>query len=218
MKDQELIYQIALTLIEAIGPVKANLLLNHFGTATEIFRAPKEELDAVIGEKISNKIRNHPPLGIAEKELNYLEKHHFKCLTNKTPEYPKRLLNCPDAPTLLYCHGETDLNTERIVSIVGTRNNTAYGKEMTEQFIDMIPKKNLLIISGLAFGIDAIAHRSAIQNRIPTVGVVAHGLDKIYPNVHRNLMAEMLQHGGAMLTEFMTKTYPENTISQNEIG
>ncbi|MEI8074076.1 MAG: DNA-processing protein DprA [Bacteroidota bacterium] len=209
MKDEE-IYQIALTMIPEIGSVLTRSLLQTMGTASAIFQAKKKELSAIegIGERKAKLIKEFIDFSTAEKELNFIRKNNYQLLFQSDDLFPKRLLHCFDAPALLYFNGNCNLNAGKIISIVGTRNNSDYGRQITEDFIAELPTENLLILSGLAFGIDAIAHRAALKNKIATVGVLAHGLDRIYPALHRNLSKEMLANGG-LLTEFRKSTLPD---------
>jgi DNA processing protein len=209
MKDEQL-FQIALTLIPDIGSVNTRSLLSSFGEASAIFQAKKKELALVegIGERKAKLIKDFTDFGTAEKELNYIFKNNFQLIFQTDDQFPKRLLNCYDAPVLLYFNGNTNLNAPRVISIVGTRNNSDYGRHVTEDFIASIASENILILSGLAFGIDAIAHRASLKNKIPTIGVLAHGLDRIYPSMHRNLSKEMLANGG-LLTEFRKGVLPD---------
>ena len=119
------------------------------------------------------------------------------------------MLNCYDSPTLLYYKGEADLNGDKIVAIIGTRNHTDYGKQITEQLVEELTEQNVVVVSGLAYGIDAIAHKAAVKNNLPTVGVLAHGLDQVYPPQHTGLAKEMLKAGGGLLTEFRSKSKPD---------
>ena len=137
-----------------------------------------------------------------------IEKFKIQPLFIADKNYPQRLLRCYDAPTLLYYRGNADLNATKIISIIGTRNNTDYGKQVTEKLVTDLQEQNILIVSGLAFGIDAIAHKAALNNGLPTIGVLAHGLDSIYPSQHKCLAKDMLQQGG-LLTEFRKETKPD---------
>lgn len=156
----------------------------------------------------------------AEEEMEYTEKHRIKVLCMPDPNYPQRLKNCPDAPMVLYSLGNADLNARHTVSIVGTRHCTAYGRELVQAFVRDL--KNLcpdvIIFSGLAYGIDVSAHRAALDNGLSTVGIVAHGLDDIYPRTHRDTAAAMLKNGG-LLTEYTTHTQPKahNFVQRNRI-
>lgn len=208
--NNDLLYQIALTLIPNIGAVQSKLLIDYFGNAENIFKAKNRELSLVegIGDFRAKHIKAFNQFNLAEEEIKFIEKHQIQCLFLTNENYPKRLLHCYDAPTILYYKGNANLNTEKIVSIIGTRSNTDYGKQITEDIIEELMPYNVLIVSGLAFGIDAIAHKTALQKNVATIGVLAHGLDTMYPTQHKSLAKEMLLNGG-LLTEFTTNTKPD---------
>lgn len=208
--SNDLLYQIALTFVPHIGLVQAKILTEHFGNAENIFKAPKKELGNIegIGEVRAKSIKMFDNFSPAEKEIAFVEKYKIQTLFLTDENYPKRLLNCYDSPTMLYFRGNADLNSSKIISIIGTRNNTDYGRLITEQLINDLQNLQLLIVSGLAYGIDAIAHKAAIQNNLPTIGVLAHGLDTIYPAAHASLAKQMLSTGG-LLTEFKKETLPD---------
>lgn len=208
--NSELPYQIALTLIPNIGAVQARLLIDHFGDASSVFKARKKELAAIegIGEIKAKCIKDFKAFDTAEKEMAFTDKHHITPLFLTDAGYPQRLLHCYDPPTLLYYRGNANLNNPKVVSIIGTRNNTAYGKQITELIVENLQQQNVLVLSGLAFGIDAIAHKAALQNNLATVGVLAHGLDTIYPLQHKQLAKDILLNGG-LLTEFPRNTKPD---------
>ncbi len=206
----DLLYQISLTLVPNIGPVQAKILIEHFGNAEDIFKASQKQLENIekIGEVKATSIKQFEDFTSVEKEIEFLQKYKIQPLFLKDPLYPKRLLNCYDSPTLLYYRGNADLNTSRIINIIGTRNHTDYGRQVTEQLVSELQNLQVLIVSGLAYGIDAIAHKAAVQNNITTVGVLAHGLNKIYPPDHSALAKQMLFNGG-LLTEFTKNTKPD---------
>ncbi len=208
--QSDLLYQIALTLVPNIGDVRAKALIETFGDAAGIFSTPKKQLEAIegIGTIAANSIKDFDDFKACEDEIKFIEKHKITPLFIADEEYPQRLLNCYDSPTLLYYKGNADLNTTKIVSVVGTRNNSDYGKSVCENLMQDLADQNVLVISGLAFGIDSIAHKAALKNNLKTVGVVAHGLDKIYPAQNKSLAKEMLSHGG-LLTDFMSGTNPD---------
>ena len=208
--SNDLLYQIALTFVPNIGPVQAKILIEHFGNAENIFKAPKKELGNIegIGEVRAKCIKMFDNFLPAEKEIEFVEKYKIKTLFLTDENYPKRLLNCYDSPTVLYYRGNADLNCSKIINIIGTRNNTDYGRLVTEQLINDLQNLQVLIVSGLAYGIDSIAHKAAIQNNLPTIGVLAHGLDTIYPAAHASLAKQMLSTGG-LLTEFKKETPPD---------
>ncbi len=208
--SEESIFQIALTQIPNIGSVQARILVETLGTATNIFRATKKELSAIegIGSVRADNIKKFSDFTLAEEEILFCQKHHICPLFLTDEAYPKRLANCYDAPTVLYYRGNANLNAPRIISIIGTRNLTDYGKLQTEQIIAELQSIAPLIVSGLAFGIDAVAHKTSVQQQLPTVGVLAHGLDTLYPSQHKNLAKDMLLNGG-LLTEFGKNCPPD---------
>jgi len=210
LMTQDLLYQIALTLVPNIGCVRAKPLIESYKTAENIFKAKKKELSAVenIGTVRAASIKSFQDFSKAEDEMRFLEKYKIQPLFITDKCYPQRLLHCYDSPTLLYYRGNADLNASKIISIVGTRNNTDYGKQLTEKLVRELKDMNVLIVSGLAFGIDAIAHKSALQYEQETVGVLAHGLHTIYPRQHKSLAKEIMLHGG-VLTEFRNGEEPD---------
>lgn len=209
--NSELLHQLALTLVPNIGDVQAKILVNHFGDAASIFKAKKTALEKIegIGEVRARSIKEFNDFHLAEQELKFIEKYKIKTLFLTDNDYPKRLLNCYDSPTLLFYKGTADLNASKIVGIVGTRSNTDYGKQFTEKLVKDLAEQNILIISGLAFGIDAIAHKAALKNNLKTVGVVGHGLNKVYPSENTNLAKDIVKEGGGILSEFFSGTKPD---------
>jgi DNA processing protein len=216
----ESICRIALTLIPQIGPVHARTLINHFGTATAIFKAKEKQLEKIegIGAARANQITGFANFNLAETEMLFVEKYKIEPLFITDKKYPQRLLNCYDPPTLLYYRGNADLNAHKIISIVGTRSHSDYGKQVTEKIIKELSAQNILIVSGLALGIDAIAHKSSLKNNLSTIAVMAHGMDKIYPPEHAPLAKEIVKQGG-LLTEFTSGTDPDkhNFPTRNRI-
>ena len=209
--NNELLHQLALTLIPNIGDVQAKILVQHFGEVSAIFKAKQSALEKIEGIGIirAKSIKGFNDFHIAEKELEFIEKFKIKTFFLTDKDYPKRLLNCYDSPTLLFYKGSADLNASKIVAIVGTRTNTEYGKQFTEKLVKDLSEHNITIISGLAFGIDAMAHKAALKNGLPTVGVVGHGLNKIYPSDHSGLAKDMIKEGGGILSEFFSGTKPD---------
>ena len=218
--SHELKYRIALSHVPNIGAVQARLLVNHFGNAKNIFTASVKELENIdgIGTIRAKSIKQFTDFSEADKEIAFVEKHKILPLFLTDEQYPKRMLHCYDAPTLLYYRGNADLNASKIINIIGTRNNTEYGKQITEQLIEDLQSLQVTIVSGLAYGIDAIAHKSAVQHNLPTIGVLAHGLDKIYPPQHTPLAKQMLLNGG-LITEFGrdTKADKHNFPRRNRV-
>ena len=218
--DSELLYQLALTLIPNIGPVQAKILLQHCN-AEEIFHAKKSYLEKIegIGPVRAASIAAFKDFSKAEEEIKFIEKYKINPLFLTDKDYPKRLLNCYDSPTLLFYKGTADLNAAKIVSIIGTRSNTDYAKQVTEKLVKELAAQNVTVVSGLAFGADSIAHKAAVKNNLPTVGVLAHGLDQIYPAEHTGLAKDMIKHNGGLLTEFRSKSKPDkhNFPTRNRI-
>ena len=209
--NSELLNQLALTLVPNIGDVQAKILINYLGDASSIFKSKKSSLEKIegIGEVRARSIKEFDDFHLAEHEIKFIEKYKIKTLFLTDADYPKRLLNCYDSPTLLFYKGTADLNASKIISIVGTRSNTDYGKQFTEKLVKDLSELNIVIISGLAHGIDAIAHKAAVKNSLPTVGVVGHGLDKVYPSENTGLAKEMIKDGGGILSEFFSGTKPD---------
>jgi DNA processing protein len=222
MFDQDLVYQIGISLIKGIGNITAKQIIENLGDVSLLFKEDKRVLERIpgISRKMIAEIHQPEVLRRAEKEIDFLMKNKIVPLYIKNDKYPQRLKECVDAPVLLYFRGNADLNVTKIVSIVGTRNATNYGKEVTEKLLFDLSANypETLIVSGLAYGIDICAHKAALRNHLPTVGVLAHGLDRIYPPAHRNVAIEMLNHGG-LLTDFMSQTNPDrqNFVKRNRI-
>ncbi len=206
----DLLYQVALTCVPQIGPVQAKSLLHHYGSAEAVFRARKKELEKLdgIGPVRAESLKSFSQFDRCEAELVFMEKFRIKAIGINSYEYPKRLRHCYDSPLLLYYRGNADLNAEKIISIVGTRNLTEYGKQTCEQLVTGLQAEKVLVLSGLALGIDTIAHRTALKCGLPTVGVLGHGLDLIYPYSNRGLARQMSEAGG-LLTEFPSETKPD---------
>jgi len=208
--NNDLLYQVALTQIPGIGDVHAKALVNHYGDAATIFKAPRKQLERIegIGTIKANNIKHFNDFKICEAEIAFIERYKISPLFITDKDYPQRLLNCYDSPALLYYRGTADLNATKIISVVGTRNNTGYGKQSCEKIIEDISKQDILVISGLAFGIDSIAHKAALKNNMPTIAVLAHGLDMIYPLQNISLAKQMAEQGG-LLTDFKSNTNPD---------
>lgn len=202
----ELLYQLALTQVPNIGDVQAKILIQHFGNASDIFKAKTTQLEKLegIGTVRAKSIKEFKDFLLAEKEIAFIEKYKIRTLFLNDEQYPQRLLNCYDSPTLLFYKGTANLNASKILSVVGTRSNTEYGKQFTEKLIKDLSASDITIVSGLAYGIDATAHKCALKNKLPTIGVVGHGLDKIYPADHAGLAKEMIKEGGGILSEFFS--------------
>lgn len=218
----EAIYSLALSRIPGLGAVSACNLVRTVGNVTSIFENRKElpQLIPGVTDKLVKALDCPEAFKRAEKELLFAEKNHIQCLTFFDEKYPSRLRECDDAPLFLFYRGNTELNSLRVVSIVGTRHATPYGEDICHSFVKELAQScpDVLIVSGLAYGIDIHAHRAALLNGFPTVGVLAHGLDRIYPAAHRKTAIAMLEQGG-LLTEFMSETNPDrqNFVRRNRI-
>ena len=206
----DLLYQLALTTVPNIGAVHAKILLQHYDVK-DIFKAKKSELEKIegIGTIRAKSIKEFHDFTRAEQEIVFIEKYKIRPLFITDKDYPQRFHNCYDPPTMLFYKGNADLNASKLVGIVGTRNNTDYGKQVTEKLIKDLTSQNAIIVSGLAFGIDSIAHKAAIKNDLPTVAALGHGLDRIYPSENTGLAKDMIKHGGGLITEFFSRTKPD---------
>lgn len=218
----EQLASIALTQCSGIGRINAKRLVDALGSAAEVFRR-RDELPVLlpgISRAVLKALHCPDAFRRAERELAFVEKNNILCLTLRDEAYPSRLRECPDAPLVLFFKGDCDLNRLRVINMVGTRQATEYGKQFCADFLHDLAQlcPHVLVLSGLAYGIDIHAHRAALANGLSTVAVLAHGLDRIYPQVHRKTAVEMLEQGG-LLTEYLTETTPDrhNFVSRNRI-
>lgn len=213
---------LALTLCPGIGPVLAHRLVKEMGGAVAVFNR-REELPALLpglSKSVVPALDKAEAFRRAEEELNFAEKNRIDCITLLDEAYPSRLRSCEDAPVALFFKGKADLNRLHVVSIVGTRRATEYGRQFCADFLRDLAGlcPDLLVVSGLAYGIDVCAHREALANGLSTVAVLGHGLDRIYPSSHRRTAIDMLENGG-LLTEFFSHTQPDrfNFVQRNRI-
>lgn len=207
MEDQAL-FQLALTRIDGIGPVYTKKLIEHFGDAATIFHTAQAELERTgLPRSAITAILEFSGYPALRDELRHLGRIGARILFFTDPDYPHRLLKLPNAPALLFYQGNATLNAEKVIAIAGTRGPSEYGKEMTARLIRELARPELLILSGLAFGIDAVAHRAAMKCQLPTIGVLGHGLDHLYPAQHLNLSHDM-RHNGGLLTSFLPEIGP----------
>lgn len=213
-------YKIGLSLIPKIGAVSAKKLIAYCGSAEAVFKEKEKFLLKIpgIGKAMSKEVINQSIIDRALEEKLFIEEKKITPLFFLDEAYPKRLKHCVDSPVMLYYKGNADLNNRKTIAIVGTRNATDYGKQTCQDLVRGIVKHNPLIVSGLAYGIDVAAHKAALDNSLKTVGVLAHGLDRIYPPLHKDIAKKMVSNGG-LLTEFMQKTTPdrENFPKRNRI-
>lgn len=210
MNKENLFHLVALSLVPGIGPVNAKSLIGYCGSASNIFKTKKHALLKIpgIGDATAASILEHTVFKRAEQEMEYIEKHQITCLPYLDEGYPQRLRHCIDAPIILFYKGNADLNQEKVIGVVGTRNCTEYGKQICEQLVEDLKDENLLVVSGLAYGIDIATHKACVKKNVATVGVMAHGLDRMYPQAHKEIAKKMVNHGG-LLTEFMSNTNPD---------
>lgn len=222
MINPNLLYQIGFTLIKGIGNITGRQLVDTLGDVSLVFTEKKSLLERIPGlnRRIIAGIQDAGLLQRAEKEVAFIEKNKIQTYFISDAHYPFRLKECADAPLLFYMRGNANLDAAKCISIVGTRSATNYGKEMTNQLISGVSEAfpDALIVSGVAYGIDIAAHKAALKENLPTVGVLAHGLDRIYPPKHRNAAAQMVKNGG-LLTEYMSETTPDrqNFVKRNRI-
>ena len=221
--EQELFYVMALTRLTNFNYQQALELYKTVGSAQLLYEHRNEIGDIVkeASPTLMQALQNwDDAMKRADFELHYMQEHSIRGLVLGDDDYPQRLCECPDAPLVLYYKGNCDLNQTKIVSIVGTRQMTVYGQDLIRHFVSDLKRhcSNVLIVSGLAYGVDICAHREALANGYETVGVLAHGLDQIYPYRHHETAAEMVNHGG-LLTEFMTQTNADkpNFVRRNRI-
>ncbi|GAB3293785.1 DNA-processing protein DprA [Hymenobacter tenuis] len=223
MADDTLLHEVALTLFPTIGPQMTRQLMSYGGSAKNVLHLPPGKLRKIPGVgpatvAILTGSERTAALNQAEAAVRKAEKDGVQLLFYTSKKFPTRLKQLPDAPTLLYYQGTADLNHPKTVAIVGTRQATDYGREQTERLIKGVVAHQPLIVSGLAYGIDIAAHRAALQEGLETVGVMATGLDVLYPAAHRKTAEKMLTQGG-LLTEFPFGTQPDkyNFPSRNRI-
>lgn len=203
---------LALSRVQAQNPALLRQIMDIAGSAKELF----DNLDYIndilpgVSPTLVAALRDKSIVERALREMEFVQKNGIKLTCLNDSDYPARLFECSDAPIALYSLGDVPFNAHRIVSIVGTRHATEYGKELCTAFVRdlarMLP--GTLVVSGLAYGIDICAHRAAVEAGLPTVGVLAHGLDRIYPQAHRSVAKKMIEQGGGLLTEFMSESNP----------
>jgi len=210
MTEQETLYLMALTQVPSLSLTNLHLLIDELGSASAIYENRKDlkQVLSSASKRFLDGMGNFCSfLGRAEEELEFCRKGKIECLGINDEAYPERLRGCSDAPVLLYYRGTADLNSRHIVSMVGTRQITNYGKDLCRSFVQDLKRlcPDAIVVSGLAYGVDVNCHRAALEEGLETVGVLAHGLDQIYPRLHRETAKQMVSQGG-LLTEFMSKT------------
>ena len=220
MLQTELLHTLALLKVEGIGDVVAKKLINHCGSAQAVFQSKKKALLAIegVGEILFKKLQEKNVFQLAENELRFIEKENISYSYFQNENYPERLKHCVDGPVILFESGTIDLQNRKLISIIGTRQTTSYGIEFTKKLIADLAPLNPIIVSGFAYGVDIVAHQAAMENKLQTIGILAHGLNQIYPKTHKKYMATMEQNGGFM-TEFWSTSNPEreNFVKRNRI-
>ncbi len=220
MRSEENLYSIALRHCPLIGDVIFRKLLREVGSPKEVWELSKSGLQNIfgIGRKIAIEIGHTDHLKFAEKEIAFCEKNNIKINLRHLGDLPTLLNECEDAPAILYQKGDLDF-TRKAVSIVGTRNISAYGKMFIQDFLDAVKTEKFVTVSGLALGADAEVHEISIKNNIPTIGVLAHGFHTLYPSRNRKLSQKIIEENGVLLTEFNSSQKPdrENFIQRNRV-
>lgn len=222
MSEISLKHKIALGLIPRVGDINARKLVSYFGDVEAVFNEPYKNLLKIpgIGAGLAACIGEKSYLRAAETEVDFVTKYNIRTFFYLDNDYPFRLRQCDDSPVVFYFKGNCDLNAPKILSVVGTRSATLYGKEKCEEIIRTLAltHPDIVIVSGLAYGIDISAHKAALSNKLPTVGVLAHGFKFIYPSLHSSIARSMVSNGG-LLTDFASDTLPErnNFLKRNRI-
>ena len=222
MNDELLKYKIGIALIAGIGFIKAKKLIAYVGSVEGVFKEKKSNLLKIpdIGSRLAENIINQKVLDRAEKEIEFISQYNIKPFFYLDKDYPQRLINCYDAPLLLFSKGDVDFNQSKVISIVGTRNATERGRDICNELVRDLSNNghNSIIVSGLAYGIDVVSHKAALKNNLKTIAVLGHGLDRIYPSSHTKIAKEIINQG-ALVTEFLSDTKPDraNFVKRNRI-
>jgi DNA processing protein len=213
-------YEIAFSLLKGIGPVRAAQLYGKLDSLELIFKMTKKELRFELGltELMIQELNRDEALRLADEQMLFNEKHQVQTHFFLGDTYPRRLKQCADAPIVVFSQGNVDLNALKMISVVGTRNITPYGQKIVGELIESLKGQDIVVVSGLAYGVDILVHQLCLENDIPTIGVLGHGLDRIYPHRHRKVAAQMKEQG-ALMTEFLIHTNPdrENFPMRNRI-
>jgi DNA processing protein len=206
--------------VEGVGDIMAKKLLANFGSAEEIFKTKTNQIAAIdgVGSVLLKNIKDKSVFEKANQELQFIIKNNIKTSFFQDENYPERLKHCIDSPVLIFSSGNINLKNRKIISIVGTRQITSYGIEFCKNLIEDLAPLDPIIVSGFAYGVDIVAHQFAMENKLQTIGVLAHGLNQIYPKTHKKYMSKMEENGG-FITEFWSSTNPdkENFVRRNRI-
>lgn len=220
MTQNELIHVLALQNVSNIGDITAKKLINHCGSAEAVFKEKKERLLKIdgIGTFVLSDLFNKEHFLQAESEIEFINKNKITSLYYQDEDYPEKLKHCIDGPILLFQRGNINLNNKRIISIVGTRKNTTYGKSFCERLIEELKIYNPVIVSGFAYGTDITAQKLALKNNLQTIGCLAHGLNQIYPKTHEKYMKQVEENGGFLTDFWSSSTFERNNfLKRNRI-
>ena len=220
MLEEELLYVLALQRVKGVGDINAKKLIAHCGSAKNVLNEKRSHLEKIngIGKSTLQFLFDENNLKAAEKELDYIQKNNIETLYFSDANYPEKLKHCIDAPILLFKEGNFKLNKQPIISIVGTRKITSYGRDFCEKLIADIAQYNPVIVSGFAYGVDICAHKAALKNNLTTVGVLAHGFEEIYPKTHKKYISEIHKNGGFFTDFWHNDTLiRENFLKRNRI-
>jgi len=220
MRHEELFYLLALQKVEGVGDIVAKKLIVHCGTAENVFKSKASQLKSIdgIGNAVLQKLKDKTVFEKAAAELDFIQKNNIDWCAFQDSDYPERLKHCIDSPVLLFTSGNINIQKKRIISIVGTRQITSHGAEFCRNLISELAPLDPVIVSGFAYGVDIVAHQAALENNLQTIGVVAHGLNQVYPKIHKRYVAKIEENGGFM-TEFWSSSNPEkeNFVKRNRI-
>ncbi|OMQ12371.1 DNA-processing protein DprA [[Flexibacter] sp. ATCC 35103] len=220
MSDQDLFYLLALLKVDGVGDIMAKKLLTHFGNAEAIFKTKMNQIAAIdgVGTVLLRNLKDKRVFEKANQELEFIKSNNIKVSFFKDEDYPERLKHCIDSPVLIFSSGNISLKSKKIISIVGTRQITGYGAEFCKKLIEDLAPLDPVIVSGFAYGVDIVAHQLAMEYNLQTIGVLAHGLNQIYPKLHKKYVAKIEENGG-FITEFWSSSNPdkENFVRRNRI-
>lgn len=220
-EEKELLFMMSLSLVQGVGTERGKTLIDRFGSAENVFKASRTSLASTngIGETTANAIKNFRDFGRAEREFKFTQKHQVQILDLYHPNYPSRLRQQFDPPLILFQKGGTLLNHQKLVAVIGTRKCSDYGKHMAKNITEDLAHFGCIIVSGLAYGIDVVAHETCNRLGYPNVAILGHGLDFLYPRPHKKIAMEMLELGGSLITEYFTeiKMVPEMFPRRNRI-
>jgi DNA protecting protein DprA len=220
MSEQDLFYLLALLKVEGVGDIMAKKLLTHFGKAETVFTTKTNQIAAIdgVGAVLLKNLKDKSIFEKASKELDFIKSNDIKVSFFQDENYPERLKHCFDSPVLIFSAGNMNLKNKRTISIVGTRQITSYGTDFCRKLIEDLAPLDPVIVSGFAYGVDIVAHQIAMEHNLQTIGVLAHGLNQIYPKTHKKYVAKMEENGG-FITEFWSSSNPdkENFVRRNRI-